>query len=417
MKIFFRYLMAELAKPFLFCLLACSCLWIVADLFGSLDEFFENKAPWGVVAEYYVAQLPKMLVMVLPVAILFASLFTLLQMSKHQELVGLLAGGVGPWQIFTPFLILAAVITLLLFYVVSGPANHAEAKRTRILREIKNTAQQQSLRRALVYADHIGRRVWYMAALDHQTGQAQGIEILQRDEAGADVHKYFAARAEFTGKYWRLTDVKKIILGSTNHLEQTLYPTLDLEECKIEPRTLALIQAPTDELSLGEISSLLKALKDHAADRTAPYYTQIAYFFCYPLCVPVMMLFAFSLGTVTGRRGAAAGVFNAIFILLGFLFLMNFFLAMGRGNRIPAWLAGSAAPLIFAAIALALMAQRFGWIWHFTQWLQPSDHSVAPYQPPAIETQRWKQLRSQSHKLMIERLHHHEQHNHGDSHV
>jgi hypothetical protein len=26
-------------------------------------------------------------------------------------------------------------------------------------------------------------------------------------------------------------------------------------------------------------------------------------------------------------------------------------------------------------------------------------------------------LRSQSHKLMIERLHHHEQHNHGDSHV
>src|SRR5437868_221850 len=105
MKIFFRYLTLELVKPFLFCLLACSCLWIVADLFGSLDEFFENHAPWSLIGQYYAAQIPKMLVMVLPVAMLFASLYALLQLSRHRELVAMLASGVAPVQIFAPFMI------------------------------------------------------------------------------------------------------------------------------------------------------------------------------------------------------------------------------------------------------------------------------------------------------------------------
>ncbi len=38
-KIFFRYLFLRLLVPFAVCLSACTLIWIMADLYGNIDDF------------------------------------------------------------------------------------------------------------------------------------------------------------------------------------------------------------------------------------------------------------------------------------------------------------------------------------------------------------------------------------------
>ena len=43
MRIYFRYLFLRLFVPFAVCLSACTLIWIMADLYGNIDDFLENK--------------------------------------------------------------------------------------------------------------------------------------------------------------------------------------------------------------------------------------------------------------------------------------------------------------------------------------------------------------------------------------
>jgi lipopolysaccharide export system permease protein len=374
MKIFFRYLLSELLKPFLFCLVACSALWIVADLFGSLNEFFEKNASWGLVFQFYIAQVPKMLVLVLPVTMLFASLYTLLNLNRHNELTALQNGGVSPTVIFLPFIALAVAVSVFLFFISSGPATRSEATRTRILRQLNNDVQDPDISRAIVFVDPGKNRIWYIASLNTRTGEARNMELHQRDALKNDVEKFFASRGVFTNGHWRLYNVKKILFSADGRaLDQTVYAKVDLSRYNTSPADLALIQAAPEELSIVQLFRMLRTAHEQTRTRMAPFATQFYNLIAYPFSVLILLGFAFALGTGHSRRSPAAGVFNAIFILLGYLFVSNFFLAMGRGCRIPSFLAAWASPVIFGLIALGMMGEKFGWLWSLRRWLDTSE--------------------------------------------
>jgi len=382
MKIFFRYLLLELLKPFIFCLVACSVLWIVADLFGSLNEFFEKNASWSLVFQYYIAQVPKMLVLVLPVTMLFASLYSLLTLNRHNELTALQNGGLSPMMIFLPFIALATVVTLALFLISSGPATKSEATRTRIMRQLNNDIVDPALNRAVVYVDPTKNRIWYMGSLNYRTNEAENLELHQRDALKNDVEKYFAQRGVYADGHWRLFNVKKILFGRDGRaLEQTIYAKIDLTDYTTSPADIALVQAMPEELTIWQLFRMMMNAHDQTKARMAPYATQFYNLIMYPFSVFILLGFAFSLGTGQTRRSPAAGVFNAIFILLAYLFVSNFFLAMGRGCRIPTFVAAITAPVLFGLVALLLMAQKFGYFWQFRRWLQAAQPEAAPMDP------------------------------------
>src|ERR1043165_205505 len=118
MKIFFRYILLELIQPFVFILIACIALWVVADLFGTLDDFLEEGAAWTMVLQFYMAQFPSIMVTMLPVALLFATLYTLLRLNSRSEIIAFMAGGISPFGLFTPFMVLAVACTAFLYYLM-----------------------------------------------------------------------------------------------------------------------------------------------------------------------------------------------------------------------------------------------------------------------------------------------------------
>src|SRR5271169_458771 len=136
-KIFFRYLFLRLFVPFAVCLSACTLIWIMADLYGNIDDFLEHKINVLVILRFYSLQIPSMLVQVLPAALLFSTLWTLLSLNRRCELVAFQSGGMAPIWLFTPFFVFALIWMAVLAYDLSGPVAKAEVTRDRLLQQVK----------------------------------------------------------------------------------------------------------------------------------------------------------------------------------------------------------------------------------------------------------------------------------------
>src|SRR5271155_670195 len=109
MRLLDRYLFRELLTPLAFCLGGFLVFWISYDLFIKLDELQEDKLHLLDILLYIVAMTPDSLVMMLPIALLLALLYTLTNHARHNEITAMRAAGVSLWRICAPYFIIGLV--------------------------------------------------------------------------------------------------------------------------------------------------------------------------------------------------------------------------------------------------------------------------------------------------------------------
>src|SRR5438270_834678 len=115
MRLLDRYLLRELLAPLGYCLCGFLIFWVFSDLFTSLGEFQKKKLlPWDI-AEYYLVSTPEFLVIVAPIALLLALLYTLTNHARHHEITAIRAAGVSLWRLCLPYLAVGFVASLGLF--------------------------------------------------------------------------------------------------------------------------------------------------------------------------------------------------------------------------------------------------------------------------------------------------------------
>jgi len=371
MKIFFRYLFLRLLVPFAFCLGGCTLIWVMANLYGNIDEFLGQKINLVplllTILRYYILQLPIVLVQVLPATLLFSTLWTLLSLNRRCELVAFQSGGMAPIWLFSPFFAFALIWVFIMAFDLNWPAAKSEVTSERLLQQVKGQNAKSNVFVNLPYVDSTNRRVWFFQSLDTNQNTAKGVEILQRDLQGHDVVKFFARTAKWNDEYWKLTGVLKIVFGINGAVkEQKTFEELDLPEITTPPKQLSLIISQPDQLTLAELSQYI-ATSTSSQDNLAKYRTEWWYRMLYPFNLIVLMLFALLQGTHTDRRNALGGVMVAILVLLCFIAFTQLFLAFGAHNRLPPFIAVIATEVIFGAVGLHLLAVSNGWWWQLLE--------------------------------------------------
>jgi lipopolysaccharide export system permease protein len=368
MKIFFRYLFLRLLQPFLYTLATFTLLWVMADLYSTMEDFLDHKIKILLVLRFYALQIPSMLVRVMPASILFSTLFTLLSLNRRSELVALQSGGMAPLWMFSPFLVFGALCTLVLAWDMSGPAAKAEVTRERLLKQVKGDGIGANVSLLLPYIDKVNRRVWFFNRLDvGGEGKAEGVSILQQNAEGHDIEQYVAEQAKWTGQFWRLTGVKKIVYDSDGLVQdQKEYEELDLPDITTPPRQLALIISQPEQLTTAELSQYI-AGSTQTPEHLARYRTEWWYRVLYPFSVMIMLLFGLLQGSRSDRRSPVAGIGISIVVLVLFTAFMYIFMAAGRNYRLPPVVSVSFTELAFAAIALHQLAVNNGWYWQLRE--------------------------------------------------
>lgn len=173
-------------------------------------------ATTGLMAQLSLYRTPAVAEAVLPFAVLFGSMATLLQLSRKLELVVARAAGISAWQFLQPGLFVA----LLVGAVTVGAYNPLSAVLKQRSTEIEARIFAKSTKASS------GKDLWIrQKSLDGQaiiraetaiegTTTLAGVSVFTFDDAGLFVAQIEAARAKLHDGYWELTDTRLLVPGS-----------------------------------------------------------------------------------------------------------------------------------------------------------------------------------------------------------
>src|SRR5213594_3411277 len=260
-----RYLLREWGGVLLITLLGFPILVIVIDLTDKLDTYLGRGIKPAVVALSYVFDFPEKMFLILPVAVLFATVFTVGSLGRHSELTAAKASGISFHRLVLP-LFAAAGAAFVAGLVLAEIAPVSTSRRLEMLGEkaIRSTTSRYNF----VYRADRGW-VYAIRALELRTRELTDL-MLEREGTGAAYPTIVLAaqRAVYsdTGKArpprWTLHRGTLRYLAGNQPGGEAAFEFDSLQTRTLQERPVDLLAEPKapDEMRYGELRRYIDAL-------------------------------------------------------------------------------------------------------------------------------------------------------------
>src|SRR6476620_48356 len=161
MRLLARYVIRNFLQVYLYCIAGFTSIWLIFDVSDNISTFIDNHIALSLVVRYYATQIPQVFIILLPVALLLALLFTLGRMSRSNEIVSMLTAGVSLPRILAPLLALGVLTTVASTALNYSLAPHGEFERKRLL---EDPASRRSLFgvTAQIFRNRTDNRTWFI---------------------------------------------------------------------------------------------------------------------------------------------------------------------------------------------------------------------------------------------------------------
>jgi lipopolysaccharide export system permease protein len=368
MRLLDRYLLRELLVPLGYCLGGFLIFWVAFDLFSEMAEFQENKLRGGDMLHYYLLRIPEFLVLVLPIALLLALLYTLSNHARHQEITAIRAAGVSMWRLCVPYLGVGLAASVCLFALNEFCVPKASERAERILnRRIHRPKKDEVPTSGL--ANLRERRTWLAGEYNSRTSEMLNPQILWTLPDGSQLW-LFASRALRINGVWTFFDAREYT--ATGDANAMLAPSLQtnvlaMPQFRETPEEIQSEIEVSKGMSLRgrnkadiPISQILNYLRLHPRppDSIKPWlYTKLHGRLAVPWTCLVVVLIATPFGAVSGRRNVFVGVASSLFICFVYFVLQQFALALGTSGYLESWLAAWLPNLVFGLTGLWMMTR------------------------------------------------------------
>jgi lipopolysaccharide export system permease protein len=371
MRLLDRYLLRELFVPFAYCLSGFFIFIIFSDLFVKLGEFQKNKMHGLDVLEYYLAFAPTFLVILLPVALLLALLFTLTNHARHHEITAIRSAGISLWRLCLPYLGVGFLASISLFalneFWIPQSEERAEMIMTRRVSATRGIANKRKVR-DLGVINSRENRVWKIGIYDTETTEMQRVQVTSTMNDATRLAVYGERAIRISG-VWTFYDaaVYRVLLG-TNALPQLLLRTNMLPKpeftetpqqikSEIKLSTASLKPVKTADVPLSELISYLRLHPHPRPKERFRLYTQLHGRLATPWTCLIVVLIAIPFGAASGRRNVFFGVAGSILICFSYFVLQTLALGLGSGGIIPPWVAGWLPNIVFGLTGIILTSR------------------------------------------------------------
>lgn len=118
MRLLSRYILRQLAAPFVFAILAMTSIMVLNQIAKRFGQFVGKGLPASVIGEVFLLSLPFIVAMTLPMAVLLAVLYAFTTLAGNNEITAMRASGVSVGQILRPVFLAGALLTVADFAFV-----------------------------------------------------------------------------------------------------------------------------------------------------------------------------------------------------------------------------------------------------------------------------------------------------------
>jgi lipopolysaccharide export system permease protein len=172
-----RYLLRQLAAPFVFALVALTSLMLLSQIAKKFGSLVGKGLPWTVIAEVFGLSVPFIIAMTLPMAVLVAVLYAFSHLAADNEITAMRASGVSVYQVLTPVLFWGVAMSILNFVFVDQVLPRSNARLRTLLIDIGRKKPTFELREQVINEVPPSQYFLRASRIDAATGHLRGVTI------------------------------------------------------------------------------------------------------------------------------------------------------------------------------------------------------------------------------------------------
>jgi lipopolysaccharide export system permease protein len=343
---------AEFARIFTVTTLGFPVLVFVIDLVDNLRKYTERQLTLKAVALSYLYWIPDTLFMVLPAAVLFATVFSIGTFTRYSEISAAKASGISFYRFIAPILFMATIAMGidLVFAELAPPAN---AERLKLL--AGKGQDRDNNRYNFAFASETGR-VYRIYTLDVKQRLLENVELEERGSVKQPGLLVAARTAAWSGpRGWVLKSGLMHVVLSDSTDRAVAFDSLVDRQFTESPQDLQATERQPSEMNFADLTRFITALERSGADVNLLRVERMLKL-AIPVTCLIIALFGAPLATSSQRGGAAYGIAVSLATTILFLVLIQLTKAIGGKGLMPpdiaAWVPNVACGL-FALVLLA----------------------------------------------------------------
>lgn len=346
MKLADRYILSELAGPFLLSAGGFILFMVANIIFLMVDQIVNRQVPIGAVIEMVLLRIPAILVLTFPVAMLFASLLGLGRLSADHEIMAMRTSGITFARIAAPIIIMAVFLVILTYLTNEKIAPWATHQSENIIREILQRKAIPPVQ-PNVFIRGPNDAVYYVGSVDKNTQMFTNVMIFEPQNSPFP-RMTTAERAHYDGQHMTLYNGsihQYNAQGLTNYevsFKEMIIPVA------IDPQLFTAGDKTPFEMNTSELKRQINAFKQ-AGMSTHSLATDYYFKFSLPFGAFVACLIGIPLAVKFPRSGKFLSVGVAILLLFVYYSLFSVFRSLGLIGILPPMLAAWCPNLILGA--------------------------------------------------------------------
>ncbi|HLP17155.1 MAG TPA: LPS export ABC transporter permease LptG [Bacteroidota bacterium] len=350
MKILDRYILKKFLLGALFGLIAFVSLFVVIDLMENLGDFLDHNVDTPIIIRYYLAFMPEIVKLMMPVAVLLSCLFTTGKLASQNELTAMKSGGLSMYRYMTPLLIVALFISLASVYFNGWIVPSANQYKSSISQKYLQRGSETAMR-INIYLQDGPKRIVYINRYDGTLNLGSRVSIEEfSDTSLISLERRYDAQQivwDSTANRWELrSGVERTFTGTTQIVNN--FSELPFNALRFLPSDLVKKTDRPDEMDYFELRHFIEQQQRSGNDVSrwmVDFYSKVSF----PFASVIVVLFGvpFSFGKRRSGLALQFGISLAVcFIYLAFMKISQVFGYNGDLNPLlTAWLAN----LLFAS--------------------------------------------------------------------
>jgi lipopolysaccharide export system permease protein len=353
-KRLFKYILSEYLRITAACLIGFLALFTIIALGDDLEDFIKYKASAGLTVRYFLMLLPAQSVLVIPMSLLLAAMYTVSRLCRDHELTALTASGSSLLSVCLPIWSVAAAAAVALFcineYVAPGSLKSAVAIIDNLSDPYSARAEKPDNHLAVRMKDT--RRDWLFENFD-SAELSTGVIVTQfRQDSGAEWELH-AGSAAFRNGAWVFNDEQVTWFDDNGQplppaeAEQKSLPKLTEDPSRFD---FVLRLKPSDTMSVLEIAAVLRHPDANLTAQTrAILKTQLYARLFFPLSCIVAVLLGVPMAVTTERASVMKSVILAAVLMGAYYLATQTFVVFGKMNVLWPFIANALPNIGFLA--------------------------------------------------------------------
>ena len=351
MLIITRYFLREFLRVLGLCLATFIALYVIIDMFNRIEDILSQSVGPGIVLQYFICGLPRIMYQFCPLAVLLSTFITLGLFVRNHEITALKAHGFSLYRVLNVFVIISAGIfvaaLLMQQYIIPGSTTR--------FRQIRHEDMKGRPRSKLVDTTAFWYRsqnaIYNIDFFEPETNSLEKVSVMYLDDDFRAQRALYAQTGNWNGKDWDLRDGFERLFHPDGSQTATHFRQLSIS-LNATPEDFQFSRRTGEELSFTALWKLVRKIRT-SGYRSTSYEVDLHTKISYAFINIIMAILGIPFALMIGRSGGMAlGIAISTCLGLAYWIFFSFCVSLGKGGVLHPFVAAWIANIIFGMLGI-----------------------------------------------------------------